>query len=301
MSTQAEIEATYNYMDEFWRLSVGNHADITCAMFDGDGTLGLEAAQRRKHDYIMREARFTPGARVLDIGCGWGGLLCTTRERGGVGVGLTLSSRQWKICRRAGLEVHLLDWRDAQADQLGTFDVVASVGAFEHFCSEEDYRAGRQEREYRRFFEYCARRLKPGRRMFLQTMTWGAAVPDPDLVRLDAPKGSDMYLLAVIRLFYPGSWLPNGVDQIARAASPWFSLVSSKNGRFDYILTMREWRRRLTHISLRKAIAAAKLLRYVVTDRVFLRRMELIRGRYNMRCFERNVMSHERIVLERSP
>ena len=94
MATGRQIEATYDYLDEVWRLSLGDRADITCAFFDGDYGKTLERAQADKHRYILDGVRFRPGMRVLDVGCGWGGLLDTVRRRGGTGVGLTLSPRQ---------------------------------------------------------------------------------------------------------------------------------------------------------------------------------------------------------------
>ena len=93
---------------------------------------------------------------MLDLGCGWGALLDFIRRRGGAGVGVTLSSAQLAACRRHGLDVHLLDGRALERERFGAFDAVASLGAFEHFCSPEDYRAGRQEEVYESFFARIA-------------------------------------------------------------------------------------------------------------------------------------------------
>ena len=72
MATQKEIEATYDYMDEIFRLSLGNHADITGAMYNGDFSMTLEEAQKAKHEYILSGIHFKKGDKILDIGCGWG-------------------------------------------------------------------------------------------------------------------------------------------------------------------------------------------------------------------------------------
>src|SRR5579875_3176741 len=127
-------------------------ADFSGAKYDGDFSLSLEDAQRRKHEYVAERIGIGPGRRLLDLGCGWGPLLNFVRMRGGEGVGVTLSSAQARSCRRHGLDVHLMDVRALAPDTFGGFDAVASLGAFEHFCSPEDYYAGRQVEVYEDVF-----------------------------------------------------------------------------------------------------------------------------------------------------
>jgi cyclopropane-fatty-acyl-phospholipid synthase len=300
MATGQQIEATYDYLDEVWRLSLGEWADITCAFFDGDFGKTLEQAQADKHEYILRGIDFRPGMRVVDIGCGWGGFLKTVRERAGESVGLTLSPRQFDACRRHGLDARLLDWKHADPDSLGRFDGVVSVGAFEHFCSEEEWRAGRQDPIYRDFFSLAAALLPDRGRLYLQTMTWGPRVPAPPHMTTRAPRNSDGYLLGCLREFFPGSWLPTGVDQIRRAAAACgFDLLSQNNGRRDYIRTGREWGRRLRRLSASKVLALWRLRRYLNRDPSFLRRLETLYFDYNPQVFERNLFDHQRLVFAR--
>jgi cyclopropane-fatty-acyl-phospholipid synthase len=134
MATQAQIDATYNYMDEVWRHCLGQHADISGAMYDGDFSLSLEQAQRKKHDFIITETRLPRSGRLLDIGCGWGALLNTVRDFGARGSGLTLSRKQFEHCKRTGLDARLRDWKDVTLDEIGPVDAISSAGAFEHFC-----------------------------------------------------------------------------------------------------------------------------------------------------------------------
>lgn len=299
MATRAEIDATYNYMDEVWRLSLGEHADISGAMYDGDFTKSLEQAQRDKHDYILEHTKFKPGSKVLDIGCGWGPFLRRVADRGGHGIGITLSSKQAAACQRNGLEVHIYDWKNLTAETYGRFDCISSVGAFEHFCSEQEHLEGKQEIIYQRFFEICHDLLPKDGRMFLQTMTWGKKVPDSASITLDAKKGSDAYILGVIRKYYPGSWLPVGLDQIASTASPLFKIISANSGRLDYIETVTQWGKRINRMSVRKLVALVRTSRYFLTDRDFRYKVENVMHSYNQECFRRELMDHQRIVLER--
>jgi cyclopropane-fatty-acyl-phospholipid synthase len=300
MANRAQINATYNYMDELFRLSLGEYGDITAALYNGDFSKSLDQAQRDKHNYILEGIGFAPGHAVLDIGCGWGGLLNTIRERGGRGVGLTLSTAQAESCRRKGLDVRLVDWKELDPDSFDRFDGVVSVGAFEHFCSPEEAQAGEQERIYRRFFRLCHDLLPAKGRMFLQTMLSSEGFPPPDQMSLKAQRGSDGYLVAVLMKFYPGSWLPTGVEQIGDAAQPCFRIVSLNNGRLDYIETLTQWGKRVNKFSLSKLLAALRASRYFFTDPDFRYKLEDLRGSYNREAFSRKLFDHQRIILEKA-
>jgi cyclopropane-fatty-acyl-phospholipid synthase len=298
LATQRQMDETYNYMDEVFRASFGECPDITGAFYDGDFTKTLEQAQSDKHDYILDGLGLAPGARILDVGCGWGPVLQAAERRGLRAVGITLSSKQAKACRRLGGDVHVRDWRDLDASTFGAFEGVVSVGAFEHFCSEAAYLRGEQEEIYGRFFELCGGLLAKGCRLYLQTMLWGKQMPPYERIALDAPRGSSEYILAVLRRFYPGSFPPLGESQIFRCAEPWFVVASTNNGRLDYIETMRQWGR-VWKPTPRKCLAVAKTLRYAIADRDFFHKLESLRGGYNRICFEREVLDHQRIFFER--
>src|SRR3954453_24066666 len=135
MAERRDLEFTYSLIDRIVRLSLGELADLSGAKFDGDFSLSLEEAQRHKHEYVAEQIGIGEGRRVLDLGCGWGPLLDYVRRRGASGVGVTLSSAQVEACRRHGLDVHLQDARRITPETFGRFDAVASLGAFEHFCS----------------------------------------------------------------------------------------------------------------------------------------------------------------------
>jgi cyclopropane-fatty-acyl-phospholipid synthase len=299
MADRNDIDFTYSLTDRVFRLSLGELADFSGAKYDGDFSLTLEQAQRRKHEYVAEQIGIAPGRRVLDLGCGWGPLLDFVRRSGASGLGVTLSSAQQRACRRHGLDVHLHDAREVERDTFGPFDAVASLGAFEHFCSPEDYRAGRQEDIYRRLFERIAGVLEPGGRFYLQTMVFGANTVPLEEIDVRAPRYSDAWYLALMGRQFPGSWLPLDRDQVVRCAAPAFHLVESSNGRLDYIQTITEWGRRTGARSLRKSLLKLQLVPRWLTSRDF--RLAFTSGvSANKVCFERELIDHHRMVFERT-
>ncbi|MGN6168843.1 MAG: SAM-dependent methyltransferase, partial [Solirubrobacteraceae bacterium] len=214
----------------------------------------------------------------------------------------TLSRAQVRSCRRHGLDVHLRDARSVTSETFGTFDGVASLGAFEHFCSSDDYRAGRQETIYRDLFGAVAGVVPVGGRFYLQTMVFGRnmiALELLDRVDNDAPRGSDAWYLALMGRQFPGSFLPLGQDQVVRCAESHFRLHSSVSGRLDYIETIRQWRRRLAEPGLRKALVKVRLLPRWLTSADF--RLAFTSGvSANSVCFERELLDHYRLVFERT-
>jgi cyclopropane-fatty-acyl-phospholipid synthase len=298
MADRADIDFTYSLTDRIFRLSMGELADFSGAKYDGDFSLSLQEAQRRKHEYVAEQIGIGPGRRVLDLGCGWGALLNFIRARGAAGVGVTLSRAQEAACRRHGLDVHLFDARTLDAESFWQFDAIASLGAFEHFCSVEDYRAGRQEEIYRDIFARVASVLPPGGRLYLQTMVFGRNMIPLEEVDINAPRDSDAWYLALMERQFPGSWLPLGEEQIVRCAEPELDLVSSSNGRLDYVETITEWGKRTGARSLRKTVLKIQLVPRWLTSASF--RLAFTSGvSANKVCFERELLDHFRLVFER--
>ena len=302
MAGPADLDFTYSQIDRIFRLSLGELADFSGAKYDGDFSLTLEQAQKRKHEYVAEQIGIGPGRRILDLGCGWGPLLAFIRSRDAVGVGVTLSRAQVRSCRRHRLDVHLMDAREVTRESFGAFDGVASLGAFEHFCSPEDHRAGRQENIYRSLFAGVAGLLPAGGRFYLQTMVFGRNMIPPDQldgIDTDAPRGSDAWYLALMGRQFPGSFLPLGREQLVRCAEPHFGLRSSVSGRLDYIETIRQWRRRFAEPSLRKTLVKLRLVPRWLTSADF--RLAFTSGvSANSVCFERELLDHFRLVFEKA-
>ena len=300
MAAREDLEFTYSLTDRIFRLSLGELADFSAAKYDGDFSLSLEEAQRRKHSYVAEQIGIGPGRRVLDLGCGWGPLLDFIRSRGGSGVGVTLSSAQAAACRRHGLDVHLHDAREVTRDTFGPFEAVASLGAFEHLCSPEDHRAGRQDDLYRGLLARIASVLPDKGRFFLQTMVFGRHMIPAERIDIRAPRDSDAWYLALMGRQFPGSWLPHGQEQIIHSAEPHFRLVSSVSGRLDYIETIRQWRKRFAAPSIKKTLLKLQLLPRWLTSPDF--RLAFTSGvSANSVCFERELLDHYRLVFEKKP
>ena len=303
MADRRDIDFTYSLTDRIFRLSLGELADFSGAKYDGDFSLTLEEAQRRKHVYVAEQIGVGPGRRILDLGCGWGALLNFIRNQGAGGVGVTLSSAQVAACRRHGLDVHLHDARQVTRESFGPFDAVASLGAFEHFCSPDEFRAGRQEEIYRGLFARISSLLPTMGRLYLQTMVFGRNMVPPEQVDLDAlqalpPRESDEWYIALLGRQFPGSWLPFGQEQIIRSAAPHFRLVSSTSGRLDYIETIRQWNKRIGAPGLRKVLFKLQLVPRWLTSPDF--RLAFTSGvSANKVCFERELLEHYRLVFQK--
>jgi cyclopropane-fatty-acyl-phospholipid synthase len=298
MANRDDLDFTYSLIDRIFRLSLGELADFSGAKYDGDFSMSLEEAQRRKHEYVREQIGIGPGRRLLDLGCGWGPLLAFARSQSATGVGVTLSAAQAQACRRHGLDVHLRDARQVTREDFGPFDAVASLGAFEHFCSPEEHLAGRQDDIYRSLFARIADLLPEGGRLYLQTMVYGRNMIDVDQVDINAPRDSDAWYLALMGRQFPGSFLPYGQEQVIRTAGPHFRLVESTSGRLDYLETIRQWRERFASPSVRKALVKLRLLPRWLTSSDF--RLAFTSGvSANSVCFERELLDHYRLVFEK--
>lgn len=300
MATKQDLDFTYSTLDKIFRLSIGETGDFSGARYNGDFSLTLEDAQRAKHEYIADQLNIGKGTRVLDLGCGWGPFInYATKVRGAKCIGLTLSDGQACACRAKGFEVHIKDCRKVTPQDFGTFDAVVSLGAFEHFCSVEEYKAGKQEEVYKAFFKSVYDLLPPGGRFYLQTMVFGKNMIPYEKMDINADKNSDEYILALMEQQFPGSWLPYGKEMILKNADPYFSLVDISSGRLDYIETINQWRKKFRKFHPMKYMHYLSLLPSYFSDEKFRHRVAVFQISPNKVCFERELMDHFRIVFEK--
>jgi len=233
-ASAAAIRSHYDLGNEFYALWLDPELVYSCALWDGpDDTLA--AAQLRKLDHLVTGARAAGAARVLDVGCGWGGMLRRLTGRHGVrhGVGLTLSPAQAELIRARGddrFEVRVQNWADHRPDQ--PYDAIVSVGAFEHFA---DFGLRREAKvaAYREFFARCRSWLPPGGRLALQTNVKG------NNTQLSRKSVKDLLFMA--DTIFPESEMP-WPSEILEASERLFDVVSIRNDPDDYARTCRQWR-----------------------------------------------------------
>ena len=299
MATKTDIDFTYSTMDKIWRLSIGEMSDFTGAKYDGDFSLSLEEAQRRKHQFIAESLRIANDSNVLDMGCGWGPFLNYLHQINSRGVGLTLSRAQHAACKQHGFSAEIKDCRTVTPEDYGAFDAVVSVGAFEHFCSIDNYRAGLQDKIYRDLFKTISDLLPVGGRCFIQTMVFGKEMIDLESLDIHANKHTNEYLMALTVNEFPGSWLPYGKEQVISSAEPHFTLVNCHSGRLDYIETIKVWRNRLKKFGWRKYAAYSKLAFRLIYDSRMRNRLNNLKIAPIRVAFEREIWDHYRFVFEK--
>lgn len=236
MSTQADIEISYDVGNEFFRLWLDDRMNYTCALWEhGDD---LETAQRRKLAYLSELAGTGPGMSVLDIGCGWGANLeyqSLTRAVARA-YGFTLSPAQADEARARQIPraaVELVDYREFEPDE--PFDAAMCICMMEHISTPEDVWTGVNLRRYHDFFRRVHRWTRPGARFALQV-----------ILRDHAPRDRDA--LAEVHWathhIFPGG-ISLRLEDVIKTVDPYWEIVTVATRRSHYERTCTEWRQRL--------------------------------------------------------
>ena len=300
MADNKDLDFTYTTIDRIFRLSMGETGDYSGAKYDGNFSMTLEEAQRAKHQFIADSLNIGPGKKVLDMACGWGPFLnYLKKERGVSGLGLTLSEGQAEACQKNGLNVIVRDCRYVQPEDFGQFDAISCIGGMEHFCSIEEWQAGKQEKVYRDFFETIHKLLPPGGRFYMQTMVFSKNMIPFEEIDINAEEGSTAHVMALMIEEFPGSWLPYGPEMVIRNAEPLFKLISQSSGRLDYIETIGQWRKKFRKFNLQKYWLYASLIPKYLTDKEFRKQVAIFKISPNRVCFQNETMDHFRLVFEK--
>jgi len=227
------IQFHYDVGNDFYRLFLDPEMQYSCAYFTDWGN-ALEVAQHDKLEMICRKLRLKPGDRLLDIGCGWGGLVCHAAEHYGARAhGITLSQAQLALARERvaakGLGALVtLEIRD-YADLTGSYDKIASIGMYEHIGIANIPRYFATVRgllaEDGLFLNHAiSRRSKRKKRRF-------------------AARAEQRALLKYI---FPGGELDDIGHSVAAMEQAGFEVHDVEAWRRHYALTTRHWCERLT-------------------------------------------------------
>jgi cyclopropane-fatty-acyl-phospholipid synthase len=215
----------YDVSNRFYEWILGPSMAYTCAVYPEAGAT-LEQAQFVKHDLVCRKLGLRPGMRLLDVGCGWGGMVLHAARHYGVrALGVTLSSRQVEWARRAieeaGLEdraeVRLLDYRDVA--ETG-YDAIASIGLTEHVGKAQ----------LRAYFRFLHGKLVPRGRLLNHCITRPSNL-HPLLLR---DGFIDRYVFPDGELLGPGHIMSTMHDA-------GFELRHEENFREHYARTLTDW------------------------------------------------------------
>ncbi len=225
-NSRRSIAHHYDVSNDFYRLWLDPEMVYSCAYFR-DPAQPLAEAQRDKLDYLCRKLRLAPGQRLLDIGCGWGGLVSWAARHYGVEAhGITLSTQQYEYARerirREGLDdgrvrVELRDYRDLPFT--ARYDRIVSVGMFEHIGVAN----------YPAYFGTVRRALRPGGLFLNHGIT-------SDSGRQSGPTGR-----FIESYVFPDGELATISDVCRAMERAGFELIDSEGLRPHYALTLRRW------------------------------------------------------------
>ncbi|GHE41616.1 cyclopropane-fatty-acyl-phospholipid synthase [Streptosporangium violaceochromogenes] len=225
---QRDAEAIHHHYDvsnKFYSWVLGPSMAYTCAVFPADRST-LEEAQYAKFDLVARKLGLKPGMRLLDVGCGWGGMVVHAAREYGVRVlGVTLSRRQaeWgqKAIAEAGLselaEVRHMDYRDVKESG---FDAVSSIGLTEHI--------GKEQLPF--YFRFLYGKLVPGGRLLNHCIT--------------RPTGIEKTINAggfINRYVFPDGELESVGYLVRQMEDIGFEIRHEENLREHYARTLRDW------------------------------------------------------------
>lgn len=227
------IRFHYDLPPEFFAQWLDGSMLYSCAYFSNGNAADLDAAQTSKLDYISKKLRLQPDDLLLDIGCGWGGLIVYAAAHYGVrAYGITLSVRQAEVARKrihdAGLDdrcrVEVCDYREVESAQ--QFDKIVSIGMFEHVG----------ESVLPEYFERAWQLLRPGG-AFLNS-----GISRSPLLQHSGPSFIDRYV------FPDGELVPLN-KSLGAAEQTGFEIRDVESLREHYAMTLHQWVRRLQECS----------------------------------------------------
>lgn len=249
-SDQKDIAFHYDVSNDFYRLFLDPKMVYTCGYFT-DWDNDIATAQADKLEMICRKLRLKPGDRLLDIGCGWGALICHAAEHYGVtALGVTLSEEQLALARETiaarGLQdkvsVELKDYRLLDGE---SFDKISSIGMFEHVGIDN----------HDEYYSSVNRLLRP-RGLYLHHAITRRGKKDEKAFRRKRAE-----YVSMVRYIFPGAEVDHIGMTVTNLETHGFEVHDVEGWREHYARTTRLWAERLME-NREAAIAEAGEERY---------------------------------------
>jgi cyclopropane-fatty-acyl-phospholipid synthase len=232
-TNRANVAYHYDVSNDFYRLFLDPEMVYTCAYFTEDHD-DIARAQRDKLDMICRKLRLKPGDRLLDIGCGWGALVCHAAQHYGVEAhGVTLAAEQLAYAqekvKRLGLEDRVTFHFKDYVQMEGEFDKISSIGMFEQVGI----------RNHPTYFATVNRLLRPQGLYLHHTIARRAKKSDRRFARMSSE------YRALVRYIFPGGELDHLGMSISNLERAGFEIHDVEGWREHYRRTTRLWWERL--------------------------------------------------------
>ncbi|HAF01786.1 MAG TPA: class I SAM-dependent methyltransferase [Methylophilaceae bacterium] len=238
MATQEDIESHYDVDNDFFALFLDDkYRAYTCAVWENADN--LVQAQVNKFNRLCDYANIKSGDSVIDVGCGWGGLLVYIAEQyqNTKAYGVTLSSNQASYINtlnKKNVSADNLSWEDVPVPEK-KFDAMVCVCAIEHFATFEQSEAGLQREVYNKFFDWCLDVTTPTAQLGIQSI-----VITRHAENLKELRGAK-YLRDKV---FPGSALAS-ISDIQAAIVDRYEVSKATTVGIDYVRTLQEWDNRL--------------------------------------------------------
>jgi len=246
LSSRASTQRCYEALFDSLCSKTGIWSDYTEGYYP-TGTETYDEAQIKQLDFILDQCGSNKGMQILDIGCGNGNLLKRALNRGCSASGITISRSQVEACRNQGLEVTLCSYEEIKKHfKPKQFDAIVLNGSMEHFATAHDVLNGNIDGIFRRVFELVHHVLKPGGKVFITCIHFKMDTDIRKAIKhpIRHKFGSYYFYIALLLRFHSG-WYPHhgGLEKIAGEQG--FKLTFERDATHDYLLTSKEWGRRV--------------------------------------------------------